>query len=130
MTVTSGEMFSFKADAWEKGKHEAICAIVSTGRREDLISYSDLSKQIISIRVEPHDYAMDRLLDEISKEENAAGRGILTALVVLKEERVPAEGFWASAHAIGCVIDDKWAFWIAEVKRVRMECKKHPLCPE
>ena len=127
-------MFGFKADAWEKGKREAICAIVSAGRREDLISYSDLSKQIISIRVEPHDYAMDRLLDEISKEENAAGRGILTALVVLKEERVPAEGFWASARAMERVmerlIDDKWSFWAEEVKFVWRECKRHPLCPE
>jgi hypothetical protein len=129
MSGSSGEMFGFKADVWEKGKREAICAIVRAGRKEALISYSDLSKQITSITVEPHSYAMDRLLDEISKEEDAAGRGILTALVVLKDERVPAEGFWASARDIGGVIGDKTAFWAGEVERVFAECKKHPLCP-
>ena len=124
----TGELFGFTPEAWERGKLEATCAIVRAGRKGEFITYSELANSVIRIRIEAHDFAMIRLLDEISKEENAAGRGILTALVVLKDERVPAEGFWASARDIGRVIGDKWVFWSKEVKRVMVECKKHPLC--
>jgi hypothetical protein len=121
-------IYGFSRDAWERGKLEAICAIVRAGKNGKLTTYTGLSNSIASIRIEPHDFAMIRLLDEISKEEDAAGRGILTALVVLKDEHVPAEGFWASARDIGRVIGDKWEFWAEEVKRVMDECKNHPLC--
>jgi hypothetical protein len=127
--VLTGETFGFKAEVWERGKGEAICAIVRAGRKGDLIFYSDLSKQILSIAVEPHSYAMDHLLDQISREEDAAGRGILTALVVLKDEGVPAEGFWISAAELGRDVRDRIACWSNEVKRVMEECKNHPLCP-
>ena len=100
------------------------------GKKDELITYTDLAKAIVSIHIEPDHFAMNRLLDEISKEEDTAGRGILTALVVLKEDRVPGEGFWATARDIGRVFADKWLFWAEEVKRVMAECKKHPLCPE
>jgi hypothetical protein len=125
----SGVVFGFKAEAWERAKLEAMCAIVRAGRTGNLISYSDLAKKISSVPLEPHSYAMDRLLDEISKEEDAAGRGILTALVVLKDERIPASGFWASAIDIGRDMRDQLTFWAEEAKRVMEECKKHPLCP-
>lgn len=98
------------------------------GRKDELITYSDLASVIVSIHIEPHDFAMSRLLDEISKEEDAAGKGILTALVVFKDEPVPGEGFWATARDIGRVFTDKWAFWAEEARRVMVECKKHPMC--
>jgi hypothetical protein len=101
-------IYGFSRDALERGKLEAIYGIVRAGKNGKLITYTELSNSIKSIRIAPHDFAMIQLLDEISKEEDAAGRGILTALVVLKEEQVPAEGFWASARDIGRVIGDKW----------------------
>jgi hypothetical protein len=128
MSATS-TIFGFTNQAWEAAKREAVCAIVRAAQGERMITYSELARAITSIQVEPHDYAMDRLLDEISKEEDAAGRGILTALVVTKENSVPAEGFWGSARDIGRQYTDKDAMWAAEVDRIFQECKKkHPLC--
>lgn len=129
MNSNSGETFGFDPIAWERAKREAICAIVRAGREENNISYSDLAASIASVRIEPHDYAMNRLLDEISKEEDATGRGILTALVVLKDKGVPAPGFWASAMDVGRKIEDRDVFWLKERERVIKECKNHPLCP-
>ncbi len=60
-------IFGFTNQAWEAGKREAICAIVRVAQRQQMITYSELAGAITSILVEPHDYAMDRLLDEISK---------------------------------------------------------------
>jgi hypothetical protein len=125
----AGEIFGFKAETWEKAKLEATCAIVRAGRRGDLIFSSDLAKQISTITIQPHSHEMDLLLDQISKEEDAAGRGILTALVVLRDEGIPGSGFWASATDLGRKIKDKVTFWAEEVKRVIEECKKHPFCP-
>lgn len=127
--MSAGEIFGFKPDVWERAKREATCAIVRAGKKDELITYSDLASQIVSIHIEPHDFAMSRFLDEISKEEDAAGRGILTALVVLTDARVPGEGFWATARDTGRVFPDKWVFWAEEVKRVMAECKKHPIYP-
>ena len=124
----TGEIFGFKQGAWDLGKLQATCAIVCAGKKDQFITYSELANAVTAIRIEPHDFAMIRLLDEISKEEDTAGRGILTALVVLKDKRVPAEGFWASARDIGRVIRDKWTFWSEEVKRVMGECKNRPMC--
>jgi hypothetical protein len=126
---TVSTTFGFTPQAWEAAKREATCAIVRAGRRGQTITYSDLVREITSIQIEPHSYAMNGLLDEISKEEDAAGRGILTALVVRKEDGVPAEGFWASALDIGRDIKNKDAMWVTEFKRVLEECKRHPLCP-
>ena len=125
----SSATFGFTSQAWEQAKLEAICAIVRAGRRGQMISYSELAKQISSIAIEPHSYAMNGLLDQISKEEDAAGRSILTALVVQKEDGAPAEGFWESARDIGRQWTDKDAMWTAEVSRALQHCKKHPLCP-
>src|ERR1700680_976014 len=127
--MSTRESCGFEAELWEKGKLEAICAIVRVGKKEDFISYGDLARAISNIRIEPHGPQMNQLLDQISKAEDAAGRGILTALGVLQGTRVPADGFWASAADIGRDVRDKWAFWSNEVKRVMDDCKKHPLCP-
>ena len=70
-------IYSFSPDAWERGKLEAICAIVRAGKNDKLITYTELSNSITSMRIEPHDFAMIRLLDEISKEENALAAAFL-----------------------------------------------------
>lgn len=133
MGGNAAAVFGFKQEFWDKGKREAIHAIVRAGRdsRRGLITYSDLAKQISSIKLEPHSYAMDLLLDQISKEEYNEGRGILTALVVLKDEGVPADGFWASAADLGLFTKgmDKLAYWSGEATRVIEQCKDRPVLP-
>jgi hypothetical protein len=136
--MSTGESFGFKAGVWEKAKSEAVRAMVRAGCNGELITYTDLTKQISSISFtdltkqissisfEPHGFALNHLLDQISKEEDAAGRGILTALVVLKEEGIPAEGFWTSAADLGRNIRDKMACWVQELKVVYETCKRHP----
>jgi len=124
----SPEAFGFKLDVWEAAKCEAICVMLRAGRNGNYIFYSDLARQVTSISLEPHSFAMDRFLDEISKEEDMAGRGILTALVVLKEQGIPGSGFWATAADIGRHTRNKLACWSNEFARVLAECKKDPRC--
>jgi hypothetical protein len=54
------------------------------------------------------------MLREIAAEEEAAGRGILTALVVLQ----PGPGFCSLAGRLGKNTNDMFRRWIKELKRV------------
>jgi hypothetical protein len=49
-----------------------------------MISYSDLVSRIETIRMEPDSFALAHMLGEISEEEDAAGRGMLSVIVILK----------------------------------------------
>jgi len=118
------ETYGYKADVWQKAKEEAIRAIVH-GRLP--ISYSDLTRKIRSIPFGPHDYAFHFLLYEISKEEDAAGRGMVSALVVHQEDGLPGQGFFDLAKELGRDVSDRIRCWDEEVKVVLSHCEKHPL---
>jgi len=64
--------------------------------------YSELTNQIQAIQLEPNSYALAAMLGEISEEEDAAGRGLITVMVVHKEgDMQPGPGFfeWQSPEA-------------------------------
>jgi hypothetical protein len=48
--------------------------------RRAMIAYGELSNEILSIRIEPFGLTMSEMLGEISEEEDAAGRGLLTVM--------------------------------------------------
>ncbi|SRR6266481_8821206 len=125
--IIAGETYGFKTDVWEKAKKEAIRGILREGLKGKLIFYSDLTKQISSIAFDPHGYEFRHLLGQISSEEEADGRGMLTALVVLKEKGVPGDGYWDLAAQLGRDVSDKLACWAKEVEVVFEQCKRHPL---
>jgi hypothetical protein len=68
--------------------------------------------------VEPHAIAMFSLLGEVSGEEDAIGRGMLSAYVVASETGPPRAGFFELATKLGRMFDDRLAFWVEEMKRV------------
>jgi Protein of unknown function (DUF2442) len=103
---------------WEKAKAEAVREISSRARRESTITYSDLTQKISSIAFGPSDYSFHYLLYEISREEDAAGRGLLSALVVRKEDGLPGQGFFDLARETGRDVADPMLAWTEEVKLV------------
>jgi hypothetical protein len=66
--------------------------------------------------------AMDQLLGEISEEEHAAERPLLSAVVVRSDpdRPVPGPGFYRLARRLGSMPDqtDEVDFWRAEFLRV------------
>lgn len=84
-----------------------------------MIAYSDFVKQIHSIQLEYHDPRLFHFLGEISLEENDAGRGMLSALVVHKHgDYQPGPGFFELAGKLGRDTSDIVKCWIEEVKKV------------
>ncbi|WP_281926768.1 hypothetical protein [Roseibium album] len=120
MTAKGGHGFS-QAD-WDKAKTEARDAMIARAKKRGMITYSDLVDQMQSIKLGAHDPRLSILLDEISTEEDANGRGMLTVLVVHKVgDMEPGKGFYELAQALGRTFSDPQEFWIDELHRVHAE---------
>lgn len=84
-----------------------------------MIPYSDLVSQIESIKLSAHDKRLFHMLGEISSEEDAAGRGMLTVVVVHKSgDMQPGPGFFELAQSLGRDTRDILKCWITELHKV------------
>ncbi len=119
--------YGFTERQWETGKKEMYGILMRVATAQDKISYGDLSDKLRSIRLGPHDYAMGAMLGQISEEEDASGRGMLSAVVVHKPSKegdvMPGGGFFDCAAGLGRDISDRDSMWIAELRRVHNEWK-------
>jgi hypothetical protein len=104
---------------WQRGKEEMreVLRRVAAGRA--MIAYSELSNEIRSIRIEPFGLPMSEMLGEISEEEDAAGRALLTVIVVHKSgDMEPGTGFYDLAAKLGRDTSDKLRLWVSELHKV------------
>lgn len=84
-----------------------------------MMPYSELAAKIKSVRLEAHDQRLFHLLGELSQEEDAEGRGMLSAMVVHKTgDMEPGPGFFELAKELGHDASDKTKFWIEEMKKI------------
>ncbi|SRR5260370_40588839 len=120
------DSYGYPVEQWELAKSQARTAIIECGKSESFITYQDLTREITAIHFQPDDDVFHHMLGQISSEEDACGRGMLTTLVVHKEgDKMPGTGFWKLAKRLGRNVSDRVFFWQAETKRVFEECKKH-----
>ncbi|DAB34178.1 MAG TPA: hypothetical protein CFH82_06615 [Sulfurospirillum sp. UBA12182] len=111
--------YGFAGTDWETAKQEAKKVLIDIARRKGRIAYSELASQINAINIEAHDPRMFHLLGEISSEEDKAGRGMLTAIVVHKSgDMQPGPGFFELAKSLGKDTSDQLKCWVDEFNRV------------
>lgn len=110
--------YGYAQEDWDKAKEEMWHALVERAKVEDLIYYSDLADNIRTIRLEPHSYAMSTMLLEAAIEEENAGRPMLTAVVVHKEDGWPGPGFYNAAEKVSRDTSDPEKCWSEELKKV------------
>ena len=112
----------FPESVWSAAKEEARRAMIEAARSHSTISYSDLVGKITRCSLQPSDVRLHHMLGEISRDEDKAGRGLLTAVVVRKEDRKPGSGFFRLAIFLGRSMGRSTAakehFWSEELKRV------------
>ena len=76
--------------------------MINVARVRGMIPYSDLVKRIHRVRLDAYDPRLFHMLGEISSEENGAGRGMLTVVVVHKVgDMEPGPGFFELAKQLG-----------------------------
>jgi hypothetical protein len=93
--------------------------MIATGRSaKGMIAYGDLTSKITALRMAPD----SQLLGDISREENKAGRGMVSVVVVHKDvpnRGRPGNGFFTLAQELGHDTHDREKFWISEFEKVR-----------
>lgn len=95
MSATPGTRFGYTQGEWDQAKEEMRRVLVEHARASQTIEYSELVALVRTIRLEPDSHALAHMLGEISTEEDALGRGMLTVLVVHKgADGMPGPGFF------------------------------------
>jgi hypothetical protein len=111
--------YGFKAEDWEIAKEEMRQILVERAKLRGMIPYSELVSMIETIRMEPDSIALAHMLGEISAEEDAGGRGMLSVIVVHKVgDMQPGPGFFQLAKKLGRDTSDILVCWIEELKWV------------
>lgn len=117
--MLSSSKFDVSKSQWDAAKAEAKTIMIERAQVRGMIPYSDLASQITSLRLQAHDPRLFHLLGEISSEEDRAGRGMLTVIVVHKDgDMQPGPGFFELAKSLGRDTSDLLQCWITELKRV------------
>ena len=111
--------YGFSDDVWAAAKGEATQALILRAKVRGMMPYSELVKYISAIQFDAYDQRLFDLLGQISKSEEMAGRGMLSAIVVHKTgDMEPGPGFFELARTLGRNTSDRTKCWVEEIKRV------------
>jgi molybdopterin synthase catalytic subunit len=111
--------FGISAHDWNAAKEQARTAMIARAQVRGTIPYSDLVKQISAVEFRAHDTRLFHMLGEISVEEDKAGRGMLSVVVVHKHgDMQPGPGFFVLGQHLGYDTKDLLKFWIEQLKKV------------
>lgn len=118
----SGEYYGHSKNNWNNAKKEMRQILVERAKVRGMIPYSELVSKVRTISLEPHSFALAAMLGEISTEEDAAGRGMLTAIVVHKHDDMePGPGFFELADELGRDTSEILQCWVDELHRVHAD---------
>ena len=111
--------YGYDPDLWAAAKAEGVSILAGVAARRGRIAYSEMAPLIASISFEHDDPRFWHLLGEISVEEMAAGRGMLSAIVVHRGgDMLPGPGFYQLAKSLGKKVSEVDRFWLDEFNRV------------
>jgi len=111
--------FGLTKTQWENAKAQAFAVLQEVAHRRGLITYGDLARRITAYPLEAHNFALHWIIGELSKDEYANNRGMISALVVHKYgDMEPGGGFYDLAHDLGIKTRDRLVLWVEEVKKV------------
>jgi hypothetical protein len=111
--------YGYEQQEWDAAKAEVREALVERAKVRGMIPYSELVEKITTIELEPNSFALAAMLGEVSTEEDAADRGMLTVIVVHKVgDMQPGPGFFDLAKELGRDTSDILKCWVEELKRV------------
>jgi len=112
--------YGYKIEKWEAIKEEMRELIIEhAAKKKSILSYGELLSLLRTEKISPNAPEVGALLGEISEKENAAGRGMLSVLVVhMTGDEMPGGGFFELAKKLGRTETDKVKLWVEEIKKV------------
>lgn len=123
--IRKGMKLGIPIKDWNAAKKEARDAMIARAKTGDVMTYSELVHEIKSITLGPHDPRLFHMLGEVSSDEEAEGRGMLTAVVVGQESGTPGTGFFELADELGRDTSDHDQCWLNELKAVHAYWASH-----
>jgi hypothetical protein len=109
----------FSEEQWSAAMAEVKALLVARAKVRGMIPYSELVSQLKTVQFQVHDPRLFHLLGDVSTQEDAAGRGMLSVIVVHKSgDMQPGPGFFELAKKLGRNTSDILSCWIAELKNV------------
>jgi hypothetical protein len=107
------------AEEWQAAKEDLRQICIQTARDRAIITYGEVAARMTTVAAHPGAYVFQNLLREMCRDEEAAGRGMLCALVVQKASGKPGAGFYkAIVQLRAACADDLEACWQRECERV------------
>ena len=97
--------------------HEELLRVAKIG---ECVNYSDVAPMAgLNMELAHDRNQIARILDGISRAEHIAGRPLLSAVVIRRDENMPGNGFFTLAKGLGLhTKGDNFEFWLAELRRV------------
>lgn len=109
---------SFSDANWTALKQEMRDILIGMAKLRQPITYSALAANLQTSFVHHRAPYFQRLLDEVCREDEAAGHAVLAVLVVRKDTGICGSGFFLHAANEGHDVSDPQAYWRAEFERV------------
>jgi hypothetical protein len=119
--------YGYPITKWEIAKRELRNILIEHAKSDvEMPTYTEIAAELTTIAFGPSDlvYALSAMLGELSVAEDEAGHGLISAIVVSKENGQPGQGFFDLAASLGKKVnpknhESKMVFWIAEVRAVQ-----------
>lgn len=83
--------------------------LVEAARAHRLVFYHEVMEAIGTSRA-----YIGQVLDELNRREHAAGRPLISAIVVLMQTRRSSDGLFGLARELGRTVGDERTFWQSE----------------
>lgn len=110
--------YGLTPEQWQSAKAEMREVLIGVAKLQATITYGDLAAQLRTISPHPGSYVFQALLRDLCREELAAGRGMLCALVVAKATGIPGQGFFKALIGLGRDCSEIETCWQEECQRV------------
>lgn len=123
----SGQVFSTEEGLASAMNQELYDCLLTEARRRGYTTYTDAGRQIgLDMAIDADRDQMTGLLEEIARHEQDSGRPMLTAVVILRGENMPSDGFFRIAAEFGRFDDgDRLRFWIDALNEVHGYWQAH-----
>ncbi|MCA9883804.1 MAG: hypothetical protein KC708_12570 [Anaerolineae bacterium] len=107
--------YGLTPEQWQQAVDEVREICIDVARQRSLITYSEVCKRMRTVNPHPGSYVFQAILREMCFSEEAAGRGLLCALVVNQSKGIPGAGFFrALGQERPQFADDLQAGWREE----------------
>ena len=103
---------------WADARESARTAILARARTGETITYAELAQAVSATGFRPRSWALMALLGEVCRDEDPVHDVWIASLVVLKDSRMPGDGYFAYAERDGFDTSDREGFWLAQAQRV------------